>query len=88
MFDALIERLVAGARADREGWSRDGWRLAAEAVVGQAALFVAWARQHRRWSFVVAEAAEAVCAKPAEAAAFVAHAIVDELLEDEDCGGD
>lgn len=86
MFDATpeatIDRLFAVARADRAGWARDGWRLAAEAVAGRAAPFVEWARQHRRWTFVVAEAADAVCAKPPEAAAFIAHAIVDELLEE------
>jgi hypothetical protein len=84
MFDATIDRLFAAARADRAGWARDGWRLAADAVAAQPAPFVEWARRHRRWSFVVAEAADAVCAKPPEAAAFIAHAIVDELLEDEE----
>ena len=84
MFDAVIERLLAAARADRDGWARDGWQRAAAAVAGQAAPFVEWARAHRRWSFVVAEAADEVCAKPPEAAAFIAHAIVDELLEADD----
>ena len=84
MFEAVIERLAAQARSDRDGWARDGWRLAAAAVGGQAAPFVEWARGHRRWSFVVAEAAADVCAKPPEAAAFIAHAIVDELLEADD----
>lgn len=84
MFDAIIERLVAAARADRAGWTRDGWRLAAAAVVADAAPFVAWARAHRRWSFVVAEAADEVCAKAPEAAAYIAHAIVEELLADDD----
>ena len=81
MFDELMARLVAQARADRQGWTRDGWQQAAAAVAGQAAPFLDWARAHRRWSFVVAEAADAVCAKPPEAAAWVAHAIVDEELE-------
>ncbi|HEX4459656.1 MAG TPA: hypothetical protein VIA18_16875 [Polyangia bacterium] len=84
MFDAIIERLLAVARGDRDGWARDGWRLAAAAVAPDAAPFVAWARAHRRWSFVVAEAADEVCAKPPEAAAYIAHAIVEELLADED----
>lgn len=83
MFDAIIERLLAAARDDRDGWARDGWRLAAAAVAPDAAPFVAWARGHRRWSFVVAEAADEVCAKPPEAAAYIAHAIVEELLADE-----
>jgi hypothetical protein len=83
MFDDLVAALWATARADRDGWERDGWARAAAAVAGQAAPFLDWARGHRRWRFVVAEAADAVCAKPPEAAAWVAHAIVDELLEEE-----
>jgi hypothetical protein len=86
MFDEALAALVAAARADREGWARDGWARAAAAVGGQSAAFLAWAREHRRWRFVVAEAADAVCAKPPEAAAWVAHAIVDELLEEDDAG--
>ena len=82
-FEGLIERLCARARADRAAWQRDGWARAAEAVDGQAAPFVEWAREHRRWRYVVAEAGETVCAKPREAAAWIAHAIVEELLEDE-----
>jgi hypothetical protein len=87
-FEALVERTAAEARADRAAWARDGWARVAGAVGGDAAAaFVDWAREHRRWRFVVAEAAEAVCAKPPEAAAFVLHGIVDELLEeDEDTG--
>jgi hypothetical protein len=81
-FDALLEGLLAEARADRAGWARDGWVRAAQAVGGVAEPFLAWARAHRRWSFVVAEAAEEVCAKPREAAIWVAHAAVEELLEE------
>jgi hypothetical protein len=81
-FEGLIERLAARARADRAGWQRDGWTRAAEAVDAQAAPFVEWARDHRRWRYVVAEAGETVCAKPREAAAWIAHAIVEELLEE------
>jgi len=83
VFDATIEELAVAARADRDGWARDGHARAAQAVGARAEAFVAWARAHRRWSFVVAEAADAVCAKPREAAAWIAHAIVEELLEDE-----
>lgn len=83
-FEALVERLAAEARADRAAWARDGWARAAHAVAGDAAPFVDWARDHRRWRFVVAEAAAAVCAKPPEAAAFILHGIVDELLEDDE----
>ncbi len=83
MFDAVIAGLHAAARDDRDGWARDGWARAAAAVGEHGAAFVEWAREHRRWRFVVAEAAEAVCAKPREAATWIAHAIVEELLEDE-----
>jgi hypothetical protein len=87
MFDDDIAALVCVARADRAGWDREGWARAAAAVAGRAQPFLEWARAHRRWRQVVAEAAEAVCAKPPEAAAWVAHAIVDELLEAEDDAG-
>jgi hypothetical protein len=83
VFDVRLDELVAEARRDRAAWERDGWARAAQAFGESATTFLAWAREHRRWSFVVAEAREAVCAKPREAAAWVAHAIVEELLEDE-----
>jgi hypothetical protein len=83
-FDALVDRLLLRARADRAAWARDGWALAAAAVGGQAAPFVDWARDHRRWRYGVAEAADAVCAKPREAAAWIMHAIVEELLEEDE----
>lgn len=83
-FEALVERVAAEARADRAAWSQSGWARAAAAVAGEATAFLAWARDHRRWRFVVAEAADEVCAKPPEAAAYVLHAIVDELLDDDD----
>lgn len=83
-FDALVERLAIRARADRAAWERDGWARAAEAIAGHEAPFVEWARDHRRWRYVVAEAAEAVCAKPREAAAWILHAVVDEMLEDDE----
>lgn len=81
-FDAVVDELTASARADRQAWERDGWARAAAAVGDRAAQFLSWARDHRRWCFVVAEAAAAVCAKPREAAAWVAHAIVEERLEE------
>jgi len=83
MFDALIDDLAARARDDRRAWAREGWARTASAVGDRAESFLAWAREHPRWSFVVAEAAEAVCAKPREAAVWVAHAIVEELLEED-----
>lgn len=51
--------------------------------VGPSA-FLTWARDHRRWTFVVAEVASEVCAKAPEAALEVARRIVDELVEDEE----
>ena len=87
MFAALVEKTAAEARADRAAWTRDGWARVHEAIADDAAAFVEWARDHRRWRFVVAEAAEAVCAKPAEAASFVLHGIVEELLEEDEDGG-
>jgi hypothetical protein len=82
-FDDVVTTLANQARADPQAWARDGWHRAATAVADRAVPFVAWARAHRRWCFVVAEAAEAVCAKPPEAATFILHAIVDEIIEDD-----
>ncbi|MDB4966809.1 MAG: hypothetical protein JWN44_2498 [Myxococcales bacterium] len=87
-FDAVVDALVAEATGDREAWQRDGWARAARAVGDEGEQFIEWASAHRRWSFVVAEAADAVCAKPGEAAAWVAHAIVEERLEDGDEAAD
>jgi hypothetical protein len=81
-FEELIDTLAASARADRDAWSREGWARASAALAGHAADFLEWARAHRRWSFVVAEAADEVCAKPPEAAAWVLHEIVEEVLEE------
>jgi hypothetical protein len=81
--EQLVDTLAADARSDREAWSREGWARAAAATSSCASDFLEWARAHRRWSFIVAEAASEVCAKPPEAAAWVLHQIVDELLEDE-----
>jgi hypothetical protein len=83
-FEALVERLAAEARADPAAWAQNGWARAAGAVAGRAAAFLEWARDHRRWRGVVAEAADEVCAKPPEAAAFVLHGIIAELLEDDE----
>jgi hypothetical protein len=83
-FEAVVAQVAAAARADRAAWERDGWQRVHDAVAGEEPAFVAWAREHRRWTFVVAEAAEAVCAKPPEAAAYVLHEIVEELLEEDD----
>jgi hypothetical protein len=83
-FDAVVARVAAVARADRAAWERDGWSRVHDETAGEPAAFVEWARDHRRWRFVVAEAADAVCAKPPEAAAYVLHEIVEELLEEDD----
>jgi len=82
--EAVVAQVAAAARADRTAWERDGWTRVHDAVAGDETAFVDWARDHRRWRFVVAEAAEAVCAKPPEAAAYVLHEIVEELLEEDD----
>ena len=81
-MDELIDRILADARKDPSAWSRDGWSRAADATRDCAAEFLAWARDHKRWSFIVAESNEVVCAKPPEAAAWVLHEIIEELLED------
>ena len=83
-FERLVARMGLAARANRDGWQRDGWARVADAVAGEEGAFVDWARDHRRWRFVVAEAAEAVCAKPREAASWILHAIIDDLLDEDD----
>jgi hypothetical protein len=80
--ETIVEWLTAIARADAAAWARDGWATAAAAVEGCAAEFLDWARAHRRWSFIVAEASTEVCAKPPEAAAWVLHQIVEERLSE------
>jgi hypothetical protein len=81
-YETIIAWLAALAAADREAWEKSGWETAATAVEGRAAEFLEWARNHKRWSFIVAEASAEVCAKPPEAAAWVLHQIEDELLEE------
>jgi hypothetical protein len=80
--ETIVEWLAAVARADRQAWESDGWAAAASAVESGFGEFLEWARNHRRWSFVVAEASAEVCAKPPEAAAWVLHQIIEELLSD------
>jgi hypothetical protein len=76
-FDELVEHLHAVAQGAGEDWRR----TILETRIDEPEKFLEWARHHRRWQFAVAEAAEEVCAKPREAAAFVAMKIVEELLE-------
>ncbi len=80
--EQLIDQLLAEARSDRGAWSREGWSRSAAAIDACATEFLTWAREHRRWSFIVAESAGEVCAKPPEVAAWVLHEIVEELLEE------
>ena len=79
-FETLIDTLAAEARADRDAWERQGWARCSAAVSPVAAEFLEWVREHRRWSFILAEAAAEVCAKPPEAAAWVLHEAIEELL--------
>ena len=81
MWDRIIDELHAWARSEPEAWAREGWTRAGAAIADPPA-FLEWARDHQRWSFVVAEAAAEVCAKPPEAAAWVLHQIIEELLEE------
>jgi len=45
--------------------------------------FVAWAREHPRWSFNVADVTANVCAKPREAAVAVLADVVAERLDED-----
>ena len=83
-FDASSRAWASPRAPIATVWQRDGWARVADAVAGEEGAFVDWARDHRRWRFVVAEAAEAVCAKPREAASWILHAIIDDLLDEDD----
>jgi hypothetical protein len=80
--ETIVAWLAALARSDRDAWAKSGWETAATALEGRADEFLQWARNDKRWSFVVAEASVELCAKPPEAAAWVLHQIVEELLEE------
>ncbi len=80
-MESLVTQLYEEALADPDAWSEDGWSRIAAVLAGRANEFLDWAGAHPRWSFVVAEASSEVCAKPPEAAAWVLHEIVDELLD-------
>jgi hypothetical protein len=82
MFDDVVAKLADEALADRATWSSEGWSRAAAATAGCAVEFLDWAQAHRRWSFIAAEASAEVCAKPPEAAAWILHEIIEELLEE------
>lgn len=77
-YDPLVQHLLGIAQRAGEDWRR----TILETRIEEPEKFLDWARNHRRWQFAVAEAAGEVCAKPPEAAAFVAMKIVEELLED------
>jgi hypothetical protein len=81
-WETIVAWLSALARSDRDAWARSGWETVAIVVEGRADELLQWARNDKRWSFVVAEASTEICAKPPEAAAWVLHQIVEELLEE------
>ncbi len=77
----------AAARA--VGVNADRWELVAHdqivpnTIDGDHAGFLAWARADPEWALVVAECATKVCAKPAEAAAYILVEGLRERLEDD-----
>src|SRR5262249_53392699 len=70
-WDTIVAWLSALARSDRDAWAKGGWEAVATVIGGRAEELLQWARDDRRWSFVVAEASAEICAKPPEAAAWV-----------------
>lgn len=88
-FEGLVQDLAARCRREAPG-DPAGWRRLAEVEIlgpaldgaGTPPAFLAWARDHRRFGYVVAECAAEVCAKPREAAIYVLGAIVAELAEE------
>lgn len=81
MDDAVGAQLIAAAEEllGEADLSDEGRALElAPLLAGREGEFLEWARHHLRWSLVVAELAERVCAKPREAA----PALLLEILRD------
>jgi hypothetical protein len=86
-WPARLERLAEACARDHAA-GLDWRRRAVEVHVREAldgndpTALLAWARDHRRWTLTLAEAAEEVCAKPREAAAYLLVKMAEELLEE------
>lgn len=81
-FTPLVEELVAHARRDPAVPDLTALVAASLPASFDGRELLAWATDHDRYRFAVAEAAGKVCAKPREAAIFVLAAIVEERLEE------
>lgn len=88
-FDPMIERLVREllplARREPDAWAQQAVASTIPAALqtsGSPEALLAWAGDHRRWRFAVAEAAEEACAKPTEAAVTVVRHILEERFDE------
>jgi hypothetical protein len=82
-FGAMIRELAALAR--RDGWDPSAMqRIVPDALArhGGPEAFLRWVDDHPVWRITAAESATQVCAKPAEAAIYIAYTIVSEALDE------
>jgi hypothetical protein len=81
-FPSLIQELHSELNQDGERWQT----RAHEIVRGKLHSpyeFLEWAKRDRHWSFTLAEVMGEVCAKPADLAARLLIAILEELREEQ-----
>jgi hypothetical protein len=82
-IDALVEVCARDAARGLD-WRRRALEEHVRTVLDAIApaTLLEWARDDKRWTLTLAEAADEVCAKPREAAAYLLMKIVEELLEE------
>ena len=85
MIESLVRQLLPLARGAPSGWQGRAVEAAIPTALGGTGspeALLAWAGDHRRWRFAVAEAGEQVCAKPREAATQVVLLILEERFDE------
>lgn len=85
MIESLVRELLPLARREPGAWERQAVTSAIPQALqdsGSPEELLAWANDHRRWRFAVAEAADEVCAKPTEAAVTVVRHILEERFDE------
>jgi hypothetical protein len=85
MIETLVRELLPLARGEPTEWEPRAVASSIPAALdrtGTAESLLAWAGDHRRWRFAVAEASEEACAKPREAAVSVVRLILEERFDE------